>query len=252
MATLEHSLVLVTPTHKADFTEQEEIFLGISLESNSNLTHCFVVPDDLDVTEISQKFSNSQFKRMPKEYFQSAKAYNRLMLSNLFYEQFADYRYLLVIQLDALLLRSIRSEDYDQYDYVGAPWRKTLRVSLYKGDLHANNKKLFWLPCLRVSVGNGGLSFRKVSGFLELLRKSELKKFDSRVWDGSHNEDFVLSYFLKKFKYRVPRKRHARNIFQEEDFEHCVDTTALLGVHAPQRYNPVLTDQLIHKLNQKR
>ena len=248
MATLEHSLVLVTPTHKADFTEQEEIFLRISLESNSNLTHSFVVPDDLDVTEISEKFSNSQFKRMPKEYFQSAKTYNRLMLSNLFYEQFVDYRYLLVLQLDAILLRSIRSKDYDQYDYVGAPWRKTLRVSAYKGDLHANNKRLCWLPYLRVSVGNGGLSFRKVSVFLELLRKSELKNFDSRVWDGSHNEDFVLSYFLKKLKYRLPSKRLAGNIFQEEDFEHFVGTPALLGVHAPHIYNPILTEQLIQEL----
>jgi hypothetical protein len=252
MATLGHSLVLVTPTHKADFTEQEEIFLGISLEFNSDLTHCFVVPDNLDITKISQKFKNSQFKRMPKEYFQSAKAYNRLMLSGLFYEQFANYQYLLVLQLDALVLRSIRSEDYVGYDYVGAPWRKTLRVSTYKRDLHANNKRLFWLPYLAVSVGNGGLSFRKIYVFLELLRKSELKKFDSRVWDGSHNEDFVISYFLKKFKYRVPSKRNAGIIFQEEDFKYCVDTKALLGVHAPDKYNPILTDQLIQALCQKK
>lgn len=248
MAALENSLVLVTPTHKADFSEQEEIFLEISLESNPNLNHFFVVPDHLDVTKISQKFGNSQFKRIPTEYFQSAKAYNRLMLSCLFYEQFASYRHLLILQLDALLLRSIRSEDYDQFDYVGAPWRKTLRVSVYKGDLHANNKRLLWLPFLNVSVGNGGLSFRKVPVFLELLRNPELKKFDRRVWDGSHNEDFVLSYFLKRFNYKVPRKRHARTIFQEEDFEYCVDIRALLGVHAPHSFNPDLTKKLIDKL----
>jgi hypothetical protein len=252
MATLEQSLVLVTPTHKADFTEQEEIFLRISLQSNSNLTHFFVIPDDLDITKISEKFSDSEFKRMPKEYFQSARAYNRLMLSNLFYEHFTAYQYLLVVQLDALLLRSIRSEDYEGYDYVGAPWRKTLRVSTYKRDLHANNKRLIWLPYLTVAVGNGGLSFRKVSVFLELLRNPELKKFDSRVWDGSHNEDFVLSYFLKKFKYKVPSKRHAAIILQEEDFANCVDTKTLLGVHAPDKYNPTLTNQLIQELRHYR
>jgi hypothetical protein len=248
MAMREDSLVLVTPTHKADFSEQERVNLELSIGFNSNLTHWFLVPDYLDTTKISQMFSKSKIKKMPGRFFESTKTYNNLMLSEVFYQEFLEYKYLLILQTDALLLRPVRSEDYISYDYIGAPWRKTLRICKFRGDLHANNKRLFWLPFLKVNVGNGGLSIRKVAAFIELLQKSKLGKFDNRVWDGFHNEDFVLSYFLKKYNYRIPSKHTARLIFLEEDFETCVEIPEVLGLHAPYKYNPVLAEELIQDL----
>ncbi len=97
MAMREDSLVLVTPTHKADFSEQERVNLELSIGFNSNLTHWFLVPDYLDTTKISQMFSKSKIKKMPGRFFESTKTYNNLMLSEVFYQEFLEYKYLLQI-----------------------------------------------------------------------------------------------------------------------------------------------------------
>ncbi len=95
-------------------------------------------------------------ERFPAECFRSTSSYSRLLLSRGFYERFAAFDYLLVYQLDALvlsgdLLRWCRLG----WDYLGAPWPED-----------PERPELGPERC-----GNGGLSLRRVEAFLEVLRE---------------------------------------------------------------------------------
>lgn len=84
------------------------------------------------------------------EYFKSTETYSKLCKEFSFYLQFQEYKYMLIYQLDCLLLND--NLDYwcsKGYDYIGAPILGT-------GSGWRN------IPC----VGNGGLSLRKISSFL--------------------------------------------------------------------------------------
>lgn len=92
------------------------------------------------------------------EYFSSIEAYNRLLMSRVFYQAFSDYRYILISQTDALPL----SDELDDwcargYSYVGAPW--------YAGYTTPAR------PLRLVGVGNGGFSLRCIPDFLEVLSR---------------------------------------------------------------------------------
>ena len=247
MGSREKRLILVTPTHHAEFSETAKAMLRQSLSLNSHYDHCFVVPRSLDVSVIAQEFSNSAFIRLEDSRFESVRAYNNLLLDNTFYELFSDFDYLLILQADSILIRTIEHSDYQGYDYVGAPWIRRVRVSRFRKDLHGNNKRLFWLPFTSIQVGNGGLSFRRISAIIELMNKIERAKFHPRVWDGSHNEDFVISYFLKRYKYSLPDPERALSVFMEEHFSLCVDIPRILGFHAPHKYNSNLAQNLLTK-----
>ena len=247
MARRTGNLAIVTPTHIGNPGIKELALLKKSLDLNRDIKHFFVVPKEINTDSLSSKFPNSEYVVIEPKHFESTKTYNRLMLSPHFYEFFLEYDYILILQLDAVLLRKIDSRDYAKFDYVGAPWGRSLRVTNFRGDLHGSNKRLFWLPFTRIQVGNGGLSFRRVGTILELLQRTDRHKFCERVFDGSHNEDFVLGYLLIKSNLRVPAPELARKIFLEEDFEFCTSVPAVLGIHAPFKHNPQIAKLFLHQ-----
>jgi hypothetical protein len=93
--------------------------------------------------------------RFPDRFFGSARAHGSLLLSERFYESFADFDYLLVHHLDALALRD-NLDDWCAagYDFIGAPWL------ICSDTPHITAEK----------VGNGGFSLRRVSSFLRVLQ----------------------------------------------------------------------------------
>ena len=87
-------------------------------------------------------------------FFTSVSSYSRLMLSKQFYQDFRNYEYLLVYQLDCLVFADHLEQWCNQgYDYIGAP---LFRV---KGQPESG----FSGAC------NGGFSLRKVNSFLQVL-----------------------------------------------------------------------------------
>lgn len=89
-------------------------------------------------------------------YFSSILGYNDLMLSADYYRRFRQYDYMLIYQLDAWIF----SDELEQwcnrgYDYVGAPW--------------FDNCGSYEDGCNLWAVGNGGLSLRRISFFIDLL-----------------------------------------------------------------------------------
>jgi Protein of unknown function (DUF5672) len=89
--------------------------------------------------------------------FSSHREYSDLLLSPTFYEAFADYDFVLVHQLDCLVLSDeLESWCERGFDYVGAPWVR-------RGP---DGRPAF------AGVGNGGFSLRRVETFLRVLERA--------------------------------------------------------------------------------
>ncbi len=90
----------------------------------------------------------------PDRFFRSVDTYSRLLLSEDFYRRFEAYEYLLVYQLDALVFSGELLDWCSRgFDYLGAPWL----IDPARPELGFSR------------VGNGGLSLRRVSSFLDVL-----------------------------------------------------------------------------------
>lgn len=95
--------------------------------------------------------------RFDAKFFKDIAGYNRLLLSENFYVRFAEYDYMLIYQPDAYVFED-RLEYWCMkgYDYIGAPvlWN------------YPNYLSCGW-------VGNGGLSLRRISAFLNYFKGSQ-------------------------------------------------------------------------------
>jgi hypothetical protein len=105
------------------------------------------------------------YEALSTHCFASIVEYNRLLLSPDFYRSYAAYEFILILQTDAVLLR----DDLDEwcatpFAYVGAPWPDGVEILVSAGAFTGTNSKK-----VRVHVGNGGLSLRRVRSCLSLL-----------------------------------------------------------------------------------
>lgn len=219
------SCAIAIPVYKPDMGALErKSFIQCLRVLGSRDIYVFTHPE-LDLSQYEQIAENEgitlQTKLFDKSYFGSVAAYNRLMLDKQFYLSFADYAYMLLYQLDAYVF----SDDLDHwcsrgYDYIGAPWFDYFATSA-EGQLY--------------TVGNGGLSLRRVAYFTGLLtsRKgifdfhhlptdhsliSRLKfilgghnRIDSLVERNELNEDHFYCIFLRtsRFAPRLPSPEEA-------------------------------------------
>jgi len=108
-----------------------------------------------------------QVKFFDSAYFASVKTYNKLMLELRFYETFVSaYEWMLIHQLDAFLFHGdLESFCAMPFDYFGAPWVPAQWV-------HPKISSGYFLKLFgtRVSVGNGGLSLRRLEPTISLLK----------------------------------------------------------------------------------
>ncbi len=121
-------MVVVVPVYRASLTREEEISLRRTCMVFGERRRIVVVqPYGLDLSGLADKHPCLQFETFPPDYFSGIRGYNRLMTSKTFYGRFADYEYILIVQLDAYIFRDELDEWCVRgYDYVGAPWLQRL------------------------------------------------------------------------------------------------------------------------------
>ncbi|MFQ3674464.1 MAG: DUF5672 family protein [Aggregatilineales bacterium] len=147
-------LIIVTPLYRPLLDRDEQQALIHLLHYLPNVPKALICPHRLEFN--SKWFDREPF---PDNYFANVTGYNRLMLSAEFYDRFAAYDYVLIVQLDALVLSSnIESFLQLNVDYMGAPWFKD-QSQPEKGFLGA---------------GNGGLSLRRVAACRQALNSAKL------------------------------------------------------------------------------
>ena len=147
-------VAVVTPVARFPLTADEEISMRHVRKYLSAFDRYIIGPRNLP-----KEFSDFTLKKFPSRYFKDRFAYNRLMLNERFYRAFAEYEYILIYQLDCLVFSSNLEEWCRRgWDYVGAPWLRNPT----KPDEGLS------------TVGNGGLSLRRVSSALAVLHSTNL------------------------------------------------------------------------------
>lgn len=148
-------VAVVIPTYKEELNELEQFSLAQARKVLGKYPLVFVAPEGKNLSYVRDGDFIVQFD---PQYFQSSDAYNRLMMSPIFYEPFLSFDYILIYQLDAFVF-------YDAleffcslgYDYIGAP------VAYHSWYSYKEKKT--------PRVGNGGFSLRKVATCHQLLKE---------------------------------------------------------------------------------
>lgn len=241
----EKKVAIVIPIYKTELNEKDLLSLR-SIENNSGGNEIVIIaPEGLAIHDVTlSKFSYEYFK---KTYFKNQDTYSKLLLSCEFYERFySKYSHILIVQLDALLLKCIDSEfeDYLAYDYVGAPWDIPIlgyRV-FFKGMTAV--KKL--LKPRELHVGNGGFSLRNVAACISLLRKYS---FESKIWNTG--EDVFFSYYgIEDKDFIIPDIEIARSFAIEKQVGDYLKKGVIpYGVHAYEKNPPEVILQLTEILS---
>lgn len=201
------SVNVVIPVYKSQLTDYERISLTQCLRILSDYPIILAAPHALDVSAYREIAPSLQVRTFDDAYFSDVQGYNRLVLSEEFYEAFADQEYMLIHQLDAFVFQDDLAHWCRQnYDYIGAPWLRDRDFTgwLDRLDFSIRKRVATWLnlkkddgitPREIVSlngVGNGGLSLRRVSALLRCLKKfkREIAEYEKITLHQYHEDMF--------------------------------------------------------------
>ena len=163
-------IAILVPVYKSDLTPLEKYSLDYSLSALVGREIIFIGPKNLDRSYYSKHYAAIPFQSFSAPSFESIPEYNRLLLNPEFYGRFFDYEFLLILQTDAIVLRD--ELDFwcaQPFDYVGAPWPIAYELFVNLGLFEGGYGKR-----VRVGVGNGGLSLRRVRKCVSLLKEFDV------------------------------------------------------------------------------
>ncbi|MDO8343838.1 MAG: DUF5672 family protein [Cellvibrio sp.] len=180
------SCAVIIPVYRSCMTPFEKVSL-LRLRQLIHDDVYLIAPNGLCLDEYLRLWPDLRCERFDPRYFASIASYNKLMLSPDLYLRFAaGYEWVLIHQLDAFLFHADLSRFCNSsYDYFGAPWIPGQLVHPV-----FSNPRLLKLFGTRVTVGNGGLSLRRILPTVDLLTS---KRDGADRW--SHNEDGFYAYW---------------------------------------------------------
>jgi len=169
-------------------------------------------------------------------------SYSAWLLEPAFYETFADYRAIILCQLDAVLLKNPAPLKSIVADYIGAPWQPPIRVIWWRKTwLH--ERWAYRAMGRRLRVGNGGLSMRRPAAFISFTERLRRRRDYSYL--RAYNEDMVVSYFGARYGLRIASSSVAAQVFMEGEMQGLESLPDVYGLHGVERWNPGLYGQLV-------
>lgn len=158
-------VVVLVPVYRPIPDALEIRSLDVSLCALAGRDVRFIGPAGLDTGFYAARYPGIAFEPFEPNHFTSIVGYNRLLLHPGFYDRYAEYDFMLVLQTDALVLRDELDRWCAQpFDYVGAPWPTPVELRINLDRFGGPNGRH-----VRATVGNGGLSLRRNSACAGLL-----------------------------------------------------------------------------------
>jgi hypothetical protein len=185
--------VVVTPVYKEELTGDDWRSIRSIRDHLADFHHFAVVPRRLE-RRCPGAFPPDRVVAFDDRYFVGPMTYNKLLFSAAFFAAFEKYEFMLLAQLDSLVL-SDRLECWcgRGFDYIGAPWSEKYRN-------HSRIKE--------EKVGNGGFSLRNIKASLRVLRTKTSRLPDYTVgpkpvwWHWCRVRRIIL--FLGKVRALLP------------------------------------------------
>ena len=182
---------IVIPVYKTELDCVETISLNRlnTVIGDKNYDVYLVCPTDLDTTNYFKLFSNLKIKTYSPDFFKSTASYSQLCISYDFYNDFSDYKNMIIYQLDCYLFSdNIQAWCDRDYDYIGGPILSTD----CGWDTVKKNQGNEYKPY----VGNGGFSLRKIEVFKEITDPAgEFRTRYELTDDKLKNVIFEYKYF---------------------------------------------------------
>lgn len=183
------SCIIGIPIYKEHLSDNEKASLNqICSIIKDSYEICLICSEDISLDEynaISEK-NNVKLSTLycAKQYFAGTKEYSFMLETTEFYKCFSEYQYLMIYQLDGWIFKNDLQKFIElDYDYYGSPWKL--------GSFGFNDD----------TVGNGGVSLRKVSKFIEACQKFESDDFKKQYVD---KEDL---FFCKTMQSKIGLKK---------------------------------------------
>jgi len=191
----------------------------------------FIAPNALSLKFYQDNFPEAKYLFFDSNYFSSANAYSKLLISADFYQSFINYTHALILQPDSVVLRD--ELDYwmaSPFDYIGAPWAKAWEFVCPNLGSYFDGKKFF------VTVGNGGLSLRRISAVLSVLE--ELKWLIHKYHELVEDAFFSLAGHISS-NFMTPNEIRAAQFSIECEPRHYYAITGRtpMGTHAWEKWD---------------
>lgn len=240
MALAIHQHATVIPIYCGTLTVAEERRLRRTLE-NSPSNSCFLVgPNSLQKFLQHELLTGIPFVGFPDEHFESVRTYSRWMLLPDLYREFNAFKFVVVCQLDAVIVQPLPLDLDFGFDYLGSPWIPPWHVSWNPIVGRLKLVQPILRPLARtLRVGNGGLSIRRVNVFRRL---SKLPRFSRMA-----NEDIVISYFHRRLGIVLAPPELAAQFFMESGagtWTEAQPIPSVYGFHALEKFNPALEEAI--------
>lgn len=235
---MDSKVAIVIPIYKASLSRYEQISLERCFTVLRNYPIIGVKPYNFDIDVCYSQFSFHKFTSFNDDFFKSISGYNRLMLSDAFYQSFSEYDFILIYQLDCFVFDDQLQEWCMRgYDYIGAPWLSTYQspdliksvkenfLRKYHIIRNIRDKENPDLPSQKQfqnTVGNGGFSLRRVAKFIDVCRKyrEEIDLYN-RNDHHTYNEDVFFSIELNRLRpvLKIPNYKIASHFALENSPE---------------------------------
>jgi hypothetical protein len=237
------NLIVIVPVYKPVLNENEKFSLDYSLAKLVGREVVFVGPSNLDRSFYLEAYRDIDIVAFDDLYFSSIAGYNRLLLSEAFYQQFAKYDFTLILQTDAIVLRD--ELDYwcaQPFDYVGAPWPDgyELLVNLDRFDGEFGKQ-------VKVYVGNGGFSLRRIPKTIALLGEFS-QAIEVFKTTGSSEDLFFSVMGTLSCDFVIPNEITASRFSMElrpSYYFHVNGGQMPMGGHAWWKYEPSFWQQFL-------
>lgn len=180
--------IVLVPVYRPTLPALEQYSLDVSLAALAGHPVAFIAPAGLDCRYYRTRYPQAAVVPFDDGFFASIPGYNRMLLDPGFYQRFSDHSHLLILQTDAVVLRDeLAAWCATPYDYLGAPWPEghELFVNLDRFDGERGKR-------LKVHVGNGGLSLRRIDKCIALLH--EFPQAATVFSQSGSNEDLFFAF----------------------------------------------------------
>lgn len=224
---------IVIPAYKAQLNLVEKQNLYITKKTNPKAKYLLFTHTECKLKEYEEILGDFEIIYSNKSNFSSIASYNALIKTQEFYKHFLKYEYILILQLDAVLVKDIKKIAVKNYDFIGAPWIPSFHVVHLFGDLLS-------VPIYRgrkvqeLTVGNGGLSIRRIKKFYDAagLIQKEKRHFVKKT-----PEDIFFSYNKDIINLNYPSREYAEKIFIEKCAHKDILNLMPFGYHALHKYH---------------
>ena len=239
------STVIATPIWKPRPTDAEVAFLKSTDEHSGEIPRWFLSPHGIDLSFYRQNFPEWQVKQFPDAFFASVRTYSDWLTQPTFYRLFTEFEFVVICQLDAVLVKSVTNINMKDTDYIGAPWLPPIkvlspgnRIYVASGDERREGSWFVKRLGRSLNVGNGGLSIRRVEAHLraaEWLTVQIPERYRRNTL-----EDILFCALGPRSGLRIAPLEDAQNVFMETGASGLNEPPDVYGFHGLWRWNPTI------------